>query len=164
MLKDYSEMLQNLPYFMHTRTQSCLVWFSFHTSIFFPLNADKLRLRHSSGGKIKYYCTKGEDNFGFSWIPIKQYVSPSHFINHEPLVSEVWPRYNRYWKLLTFVTKLQSCNGAYNGSNLLLLIWQKSIYYRIHPFLPLLPMYLLRVCPEKKVDLYQRIANHKYST
>ena len=68
LLKDYSEMFPNLPYFMHAKTQSCLVCFPFHASLYFHLSADKLILGHSLGGEIKYYSTKGnvEDNFGFS--------------------------------------------------------------------------------------------------
>ena len=36
-LKKYpSEMLQNLPYFIHVKTQSCFFRFLFHATLFFP--------------------------------------------------------------------------------------------------------------------------------
>ena len=36
-MKCPSEMLQNLPYFIYTKTQSCFVHFSFRATLFFPL-------------------------------------------------------------------------------------------------------------------------------
>ena len=37
LMKSSSETLQNLPYFIHTKTQSCFFHFSFRATLLFPL-------------------------------------------------------------------------------------------------------------------------------
>ena len=37
LMKSFSEVLQNLPYFRYTKTQSCCFHFSFHATLFFSL-------------------------------------------------------------------------------------------------------------------------------
>ena len=73
LMKSSSEMLQNLPYFIYTKTQSCFFHFSFHATLFFSLmNAPGLcrhRPGHSLGEKIKLHEMKnGKSNFGFSYV------------------------------------------------------------------------------------------------
>ena len=60
--KSSSETLQNLPYFVHTKTQSCFFRFSFCATLCH-------RPGHSLGKNIKLHKMKNrKSNFGFSYI------------------------------------------------------------------------------------------------
>ena len=75
LMKCPSKTLQNLLYFIHTKTQSCFFHFSFRATLFFPLmNALCLcrnRPRHSLGEKIKLHEMK-KATLGFRMYKIWQ--------------------------------------------------------------------------------------------
>ena len=70
-MKCLSEMLQNMPYFIHKKTQSCFFRFSFYGILFFSPNECRHRPGHSLGKKVRLHEMKnGKSNYGFSYINI----------------------------------------------------------------------------------------------
>ena len=62
-MKSSIETLQNFPYFIYTKTQSCFFHLSFHAILFFPLMNALVydhRPGHSLGEKIKLHEMKNE--------------------------------------------------------------------------------------------------------
>ena len=73
-MKCPTEMLQNLPCFIYTKTQSCFFCFSFHTTLFFPLMNALVYVdcRHRPGHSLGKFCLhemKNEKNYAGFRIP-----------------------------------------------------------------------------------------------
>ena len=52
-MKSSSEMLQNLPYFIYTKTQSCFFRFLFRATLYFPPNECPGLCQHRPGRQKK---------------------------------------------------------------------------------------------------------------
>ena len=91
LMKWPDETLQNLPYFIYTKTQSCFFHF---VLLYFPPNECpvlfRLRPDNSLGKKVKKKWIK--HLWGFVYIKYGKFwsVSSGHFIKHKLLISEEW--------------------------------------------------------------------------
>ena len=81
LMKSSSKMLQNLPYFIYLKTQSCFFCFSFHA-------------RWKKQLWVFVYI-----KYGKFWS-----ILLGHFIKHKPLISEVWPRIFSGWAFFQRIT------------------------------------------------------------
>ena len=110
--KSSSEMLQNLPYFIYTKTQSCFFSFSFRPTLFFCLiyalvYVDFRQIRTFIRQKNK--VTRNEKRnatLGFHTYKIWHIlrISLELFVEHKPWNWEEWSNVMR-----TKISKIENC-------------------------------------------------------
>ena len=99
LMKCPRETLQNLLYFIYTKTQSCFSHFSFHATLFFPLiytliyvDIDQVIQFIRGKNKVVWNEKQKKQLWGFVYIKYGKFwsISLELFIKHKPLLSEEW--------------------------------------------------------------------------